>query len=570
MFFIAFAADYDGTLADDGAVNELTVAALERIRRSGRRSLLVSGRQLEDLQQVFPRLDLFDRVIAENGAVLYRPADKKVELLAEPPSAAFVSALRARNITPLAVGRVIVASWEPQQDAVLETINDLGLELQIIFNKGAVMVLPAGINKASGLLAALRELGLAPINAVAIGDGENDHALLKACGCGVAVANAVPALRDAADWVTPSPRGAGVTELIKGLLRDDLASVAGRHDRHKIALGEHDGGILSLSAIGDSRILVSGASASGKSTFTAGFLERLTVGGLQYCIVDPEGDYEGFEDAVSIGDVNQPPSIAKVIELLDRPDQNVAINLLGVALADRPTFLGALMTALLQLRERAGRPHWIVIDEAHHMLPQELETAAAPLAANLVRMMFVTVHPDHMARSVLASVDWLVALGNTVNNTMRSFAAATQAVLPEKFIGPLPAGRAVAWHVTSKDLPFVVTVIPPKGARLRHIRKYAAGELGRDNSFYFRGPGNKSNLRAQNLEMFCQLAEGVDEDTWRHHLAAGDYSRWLRECIKDVELADEVAAVEATAGKDIGGSRGKIRAAIEKRYTKAP
>ena len=112
---------------------------------------------------MFPRLDLFDRVIAENGAVLYRPADKKVELLAEPPSAAFVTALRARNVTPLAVGRVIVTSWEPQQDAVLEAINDLGLELQIIFNKGAVMVLPAGINKASGLLTALRELALAPI-----------------------------------------------------------------------------------------------------------------------------------------------------------------------------------------------------------------------------------------------------------------------------------------------------------------------------------------------------------------------------------------------------------------------
>jgi hypothetical protein len=128
----------------------------------------------------------------------------------------------------------------------------------------------------------------------------------------------------------------------------------------------------------------------------------------------------------------------------------------------------------------------------------------------------------------------------------------------------------VAWHVTSKDSPFDITVIPPKGAHLRHIRKYAAGELGRDKSFYFRGPGNKSNLRAQNLEMFCQLAEGVDEDTWRHHLAAGDYSRWLRECIKDAELADEVASVEATAGADTGNSRGKIRAAIEERYAKAP
>jgi hydroxymethylpyrimidine pyrophosphatase-like HAD family hydrolase len=232
MFFIAFAADYDGTLADNGVVDEATVAALERVRRSRRRSILVTGRQLEDLQQVFPRLDLFDRVIAENGAVLYRPADKKVELLAEPPPAAFIAALRARDVKPFAVGRVIVASWEPEQDAVLEAINDLGVELQIVFNKCAVMVLPAGINKASGLLTALRELAVSPINAVAIGDGENDLALLKACGCAVAVANAVPALRDAADWVTPSPRGAGAAELIDGLLRDDLASMARCHDCH--------------------------------------------------------------------------------------------------------------------------------------------------------------------------------------------------------------------------------------------------------------------------------------------------------------------------------------------------
>lgn len=570
MFFIALAADYDGTLAENGVVDESTMAALERVRRSGRRSILVTGRQLEDLQQVFPRLDLFDRVVAENGAVLYRPADKQAELLGEPPPAAFVAALRARGVTPLAVGRVIVASWEPQQDTVLEAISDLGLELQIIFNKGAVMVLPAGINKASGLLAALRDLALSPINAVAIGDGENDHALLKACGCSVAVANAVPALRDAADWVTPSPRGAGVTELVDRLLRDDLTSMAGCHDRHNIVIGEHDGGALALSATGGSRILVCGASASGKSTFTAGFLERLTAGGLQYCIIDPEGDYEGLEDAVSIGDAHQPPALSKVFELLDRPCQNVAVNLLGVALNDRPNFLVAILAALLQMRERIGRPHWIVVDEAHHMVPQELEPAAAPLAASLTRMMFVTVHPNHMARSVLTSMDWLVALGNAVKDTIQSYADAARIMLPEELPDPLPTGRAVVWHVASGDPPVEIAVVSPKGEQLRHIRKYAVGELGRDKSFYFRGPQNKSHLRAHNLETFCQLAEGVDEVTWRHHLAAGDYSHWLRESIKDDELADEVAAVEATAGNDAGDSRGKIRAAIERRYTRAP
>ena len=59
---------------------------------------------------------------------------------------------------------------------MLETIRDLGLEFQITFNKGAVMVLPAGVNKASGLAAAIGELGLSPLKVVGVGDAENDHA----------------------------------------------------------------------------------------------------------------------------------------------------------------------------------------------------------------------------------------------------------------------------------------------------------------------------------------------------------------------------------------------------------
>src|SRR5205823_4267005 len=97
---------------------------------------------------------------------------------------------------PLSVGQVIVATWHPHEQAVLDTIRDLGLELQVVFNKGAVMILPSGVNKATGLLAALNSLGLSPHNAVAIGDAENDHALLAACECGVAVANALPSVKE--------------------------------------------------------------------------------------------------------------------------------------------------------------------------------------------------------------------------------------------------------------------------------------------------------------------------------------------------------------------------------------
>jgi hypothetical protein len=99
------------------------------------------------------------------------------------------------------------------------------------------------------------------------------------------------------------------------------------------------------------------------------------------------------------------------------------------------------------------------------------------------------------------------------------------------------------------------------------VRKYAAGELGPDKSFYFRGPEEKLNLRAQNLQMFLQVADGVDDGTWLHHLRQGDYSRWFRGAIKDPELAEEAARIEADPAADAAASRGRLRDAIEQRYT---
>src|SRR5437764_9792676 len=168
MYFVALATDYDGTLAADGLVAEETVAALRSFKQSGRNLILVTGRELPDLRRVFSHLDLFDAAVVENGAVLVDPATgEEIPLGAEPPPL-FVEELRRRNVAPLSVGRSIVATWKPNEKIVLEVIRDLGLELQIIFNKGAVMVLPAGVNKASGLAAALARLRLSPLHAVGI------------------------------------------------------------------------------------------------------------------------------------------------------------------------------------------------------------------------------------------------------------------------------------------------------------------------------------------------------------------------------------------------------------------
>ena len=227
MRFRALAADYDGTLAHHGRVDDSTIDALRRVRESGRRLVLVTGRELPSLFRRFAHAALFDLVVAENGGLLYEPSTGRERVLADPPPESLVHALRAAGAEPVSVGRVVVATVEPHQAIALEAIHRLGLGHKVVFNKGAVMLLPPGIDKASGLAAALRELDLPSDGVVGIGDAENDHALLGLCGFAAAVANALPALKERAHYVTRGERGAGVAELAELLVGDDLLGLGG-------------------------------------------------------------------------------------------------------------------------------------------------------------------------------------------------------------------------------------------------------------------------------------------------------------------------------------------------------
>src|SRR5215471_74951 len=158
----ALACDYDATLATRGQVESRVATALRALRATGRKLLVVTGRLLDDLAAVCPELDLFDAVVAENGALLHLPATGVVRALAGPPPGAFARALRARGVDPIYVGRVIVATRCPHDAVARDVIRDLGLELDVIFNKGAVMVLPSGVDKGTGLAAALAELAISP------------------------------------------------------------------------------------------------------------------------------------------------------------------------------------------------------------------------------------------------------------------------------------------------------------------------------------------------------------------------------------------------------------------------
>jgi hypothetical protein len=316
-------------------------------------------------------------------------------------------------------------------------------------------------------------------------------------------------------------------------------------------------------------ILVAGTSGGGKSTLASGLIEQLAEQSYQFCIIDPEGDFVDLPNVPSLGDPKHAPTVTEVMEVLTSPQQSCSVNLLGVPMADRPAYFETLFLHLQELRTRTGRPHWLIVDEAHHLWPESRPGDRALPREHLTGLLLITVHPEHVSEAVLRDVTTVLAIGADPAATITAFAERVGMPAPEVSPEPLPTGEALAWFRNDGKPPIRYHVRVPHFERRRHVRKYAAGELGPDKSFFFRGPEAKLNLRAQNLQVFLQVADGVDDETWLYHLRRGDYSRWFREAIKDDALAQDAAQIEAAEDPDPAGTRGRIHVAIESRYTAA-
>jgi HAD superfamily hydrolase (TIGR01484 family) len=567
MRYLALAADYDGTLAHNGAIDHDAVNALERLRATGRRIILVTGRTLDDLARVCPYLGLFDRIVAENGSLLYRPDNKAETILGERPPDKFIEVLQQRGVAPLSVGQVIVATWTPNENVVLDTIRDLGLELHVVFNKGAVMVLPSGVNKASGLHAALDDLGLSPHNVVGIGDAENDHAFMQLCECSFAVANALAMVKERADGITQKDHGAGVAELVERLVASDLREMESRLDRHEIALGvREDAQELRLKPYGVN-VLLAGSSHGGKTTLAMGVVERLLDHRYQLCILDPEGDYSNLQQIVYLGDPDQKPTFEEVASLLSTPEQSAVVNLLAVRMEDRPAFFDQLLQRIQRMRSKVGHPHWLIVDEAHHLIPALLNSTPVALPEEVTSLMMITMKPAHLSAAVLKRVDVIIAIGETPERTLQEFADIVGTHLPPFDAHPLQQGEGVFWAPCDGAPPLRFHSLLTRTERHRHVRKYAAGEIPSEHSFYFTGREHKLCLRAQNLRLFLQIGEGVDEETWLYHLHRGDYENWFRSIIRDSGLANAAASIALRPGLTAQDGRALIRAAIERSYS---
>lgn len=579
MRCMVLASDYDNTLAEEGRVSDATWEAVDRLRASGRHMVLVTGRELDDLLTLCDRVDRFSLIVAENGGVIYSPATRERTLLAPPPPPEFVEAMKASGVRHLGVSQTLVATVKPYDEQAHAAIRDLGLDLHVVYNGDAVMVLAPGVSKASGLLAALEKMAMSPRNAVGVGDAQNDHALLDACEISAAVGNAIDALKAHADIVLDRECGAGVTELIEAILEDDLASASEHLARRHLVLGERvkaeddksdQSGETETLAPQDTVALIAGQSGGGKSTLITGLMERLSESGYQFCALDPEGDFDSLEDALPIGDAETAPKADDVTRLIHQPSQSVVVNLMRVSFAERPTYCATVLAHMQKTRALTGRPHWMIFDEAHHFFPASINAADETLPDQLAPALFATVHPNQLSARLLDRVTVFIGAGPGAQETLQEFAQAAGIDEPAGLPDAIQTGEALVWRRDREGhwgAPIVVRIEPAKTQRRRHVRKYAEGMLIPERSFYFRGPDDKLNLRAHNLVLFLEIAEGVDEDTWLFHLRRGDYSTWFRDVIGDATLADEAREIEADEALSAADSFEGIRKAVEQRYT---
>jgi hydroxymethylpyrimidine pyrophosphatase-like HAD family hydrolase len=567
MRYHALASSFDETIARGGTVDPATAAGLRRLVASGRHLVLLSRRTVTELRDSLPG-DLFALVVAEYGGVLWRPAtDERRPLAARLPHP-LVRALAERGIEPVATGEVALTVTRDDAPVLGQVVETEGLDLTVVVDKDVAIALPTGVDKATGLAAALAELDLSFHNVAGIGDAGTDASFLRRCECSVAVANAPPELAGQVDLVTKGKAGKGVVELIDQLVASDLAELEPALNRHRLLLGTTAKGEEVTVPSYDADTLLAGSSGTGKSKLAAGLLERLTEQDYQFLVLDPEGDHAGIDGAVTLGDRHTAPTADQVMDALEVIDQRVVANLLAVRLEALPAFFKGLLRRLQELRTRTGRPHLLMLDEAHHFLPLPGDPGAFPIPRWLDGLIMATVHPETIAPAALSLADMVVTFGEGAGATLRRYCGAIGEACPASDVD-LEPGQALAWSRTRGSSPVRFSIAAGQTERRPHLRRWSESELNEAKSFRFTGPDDRLDLRAGTLAMFIHLAGGVDDETWTHHLGQGDYSAWLRDGIRDETVAEQVATVEqeaAKAGEPAAESRRRVIDAIRERY----
>jgi hypothetical protein len=552
-YFQAVAIDFDGTLSDGGTVPCSLLQLLLELREAGLRVVLVTGRILSELRSHFADVDHYvDMVVAENGAVLATRDGSS--LLSQPTDPRLDIALAHASVT-FRRGQVLVACSGVEELTVLGAIRSLGLDCQLIRNRSELMILPAGVNKATGLLVALDGLGISPHNAVAIGDGENDGPMLACCELGVAVANAVESLKSRADIVLEQPSSHGVEQFLRSSLENGFPLP--RPSRFEAVLGTDANGAEVRLPASRLNMAIVGASGEGKS-YLAGLIAEQLIG-LQYSllVVDPEGDFLGLANlpgVVIIGGVAGLPTPSFVAALFTSRVMSLVVDLSAEPVEARVPYVAALRIAINAIRKKIGRPHWVIVDEAQDVIASDELDAEHPVAPSWLSMdntghCLVTWKPEEFSADLPATIDVAVVLGGA--NPMRSaigVAAVTAGVGEGQVASALPQGDGTALLVTRDSevplRPFTLGV--RRTAHLRHDHKYQLEGVGEGRQFVVR---DVSQLFAAvgNLDELVSELQTSPASALLHHCANRDISRWIRDVFRDQRLARSVAAIEARA-----------------------
>ncbi len=542
----AVAFDFDGTLTEGERPSADILAALADLRRHNIRVVLVTGRILTELEDVFPDVaHHFDGLVVENGGVMVVAG--RVAPVAPPIDRALLAALDRAGIGARQ-GRVIVATSGSAEHQVLDAVVALGLECQLVHNRSELMVLPSGINKGQGLAAVLGELGLSPHDCIAVGDAENDHSLLAGAELGVAVANAVESLKAEADVVLDGADGAGVLELIDDIVGANRFWDARSHPLITIGTNAEERPVVLPAR--PANLVVVGGSGDGKSYLAGLIIEQLV--GLEYSVlvVDPEGDHVGLgalRPAIVVGADRPPPPVDTVVSLLERSDACVVVDL---SVLDGPAlrrYLHEIPVEVEACRRERGRPHWVFFDEAHQSVGQH-EAALGTFEPAARGYGLVTWRPNDLPVSVVTSAEIVLALTSPVPDDPVVDLVAAVAGQPKEVVAGLlsrPVGQVVVARRGSNRPPEVARLGTRRTAHVRHEHKYEAHGTERERSFWFRDDADRTTgVVARNLRELEHELTQCPRSVLRHHGPSNDFSRWIDDVFHDRRLAEAVRAIE--------------------------
>lgn len=554
-YFRAAALDYDGTLAEGGAAAPETLSALRETRASGVRTVLVTGRILPELRSVCPDLwDRFDAIVAENGAVL--EIQGEVRRLA-PPVAQDLDPLLTRRGVVFRRGDVILATRGRFLTETAEAIRELGLACRLVHNRGEMMVIPSEIDKGTGVVQALAELGVSPRNAVAVGDAENDHSLLRSCELGVAVANGVTALKLRADLVLPHDNGAGVRTLLRGPVFQGGQKIPPL--RRQVRLGRDSSGAAVGLPGSQVNLLVAGGSRSGKSWISGLLAERLIAMGYRAVIFDPEGDHGSLgaqPDTAVLGDGQRPPDAHRLRELIG---QNIGSFVLDLSLLSPEETVRYTIDALRVLKEerrRTGLPHWIFLDEAHMLFNAGGNSGADIVAADLRGYCLSTYLPEELDSAVLHTLDAAVLLPGGLPISGRPERAEVLAAIFGVSVGDIrpPKNETDILLLRNRHRPPVQRLTPDRrrSSHERHRRKYRRFQLPHRLCFHFREGDGPVTEMAANITEFEEVVERCPGRTLAYHAGRRDFSRWFRDVFQEPGLGRRIRGHERQVPSDPG------------------